>query len=152
MTGVAEALEPVVAAETAGEAVRTLNQLTLAPPSPGTPGWEDVTDLYRILVELRVLVDRLPQVFDQIARHLQREGARGACRSDSATQRTPLSLVAEAGDGLTLLGGQGRVLGDHLAVVQSAVSHLAPVADDGCGQPVSSSRKHGSRTRWEPSL
>jgi hypothetical protein len=45
---------PVAAAEQAAESLRTVNHLTLRAPAPGTPGWEDIGDLYRVLGELRV--------------------------------------------------------------------------------------------------
>jgi hypothetical protein len=56
------ATTPSGAAENAAEALRTLNHLTLAAPTPGAPGWEDVGDVYRVIGELRALADRLPQV------------------------------------------------------------------------------------------
>lgn len=138
MTARASTLGPVVVAESAAEAVRTLNHLTLVHPSAGAPGWEDVTDLYRVLTEVMVLVDRLPQVFDQIARHLRFEVDRGGCRTDSGTDQVPMNLVARAVDGLSRAQEHGRALGEHLAVAQSAVSHFAPVPDDVCGLPASS--------------
>lgn len=140
MTAGASTLGPVVVAESAAETVRTLNHLTLARPSAGTPGWGDVTDLYRVLTEVMVLVGRLPQVFDQIARHLQFEVERGGCRSDSGTDRAPMNLVAGAVDDLSRAQEHGRALGEHLAVAQSAVSHLAPVIGDGHCQPPSRPR------------
>jgi len=140
VTARASTLGPVVVAESAAEAVRTLNHLTLARPSAGALGWEDVTDLYRVLAEVMVLVGRLPQVFDQIARHLQFEVERGACRSDAGTDQAPMNLVARAVDGLSRAQEHGRALGEYLAVAQSAVAHLAPVTDDVCGLPASSQR------------
>ncbi len=140
MTARASILGPVVVAESAAEAVRTLNRLTLARPSAGTPGWEDVTDLYRVLTEVMVLADRLPQVFDQIARHLQFEVGRGACRSDSGTDQVPMNLVARAVDDLSRAQEHSRKLGEHLAAAQSAVSHLAPVIGDGHSQLLTTSR------------
>ena len=58
---------PVGTAEGAAEALRTLNHLTLAAPSPGVPGWQDVGDIYRVLGELRALTYRLPRTLGQLA-------------------------------------------------------------------------------------
>lgn len=56
----ASTLEAGAVAESAAEAIRMLNHLTLASPSEGTPRWEDVGDLYRVLDEVGLLIDRLP--------------------------------------------------------------------------------------------
>ncbi len=73
MTARESTLGPSAVAESGAEAVRTLNHLTLYPPSAEVPGWEDVSDVYRVLGEL-CSSDRLPQVFDQIVSGLQRLG------------------------------------------------------------------------------
>ncbi len=95
--------DPGAAAEMAAEAVRTLNHLTLVPPSVGTPGWEDVADLYRVLTELRVLTGRLPQAIGQVARHLERSMCAGY-RCDSAATASAGVLVSTAIEALTLAG------------------------------------------------
>lgn len=46
MTARESTLGPSAVAESAAEAVRTLNHLTLYPPSAEVPGWEDVSDVY----------------------------------------------------------------------------------------------------------
>lgn len=117
--------DPVGAAELAAEAVRVLNRLTIAVPTPGYEGWEDVGDLYRVLVVVRVLVQRLPQVCDQLARHLCRDGVR--YRSDSGTEDTPEDLVASAVDALGRSHDASVLVEEHLSVAQSAMAHLAPV-------------------------
>lgn len=81
MTTVSTVQDPGAAAELAAEAVRTLNHLTLAPPSAGTPGWEDVTDLYRVLADVRVLTERHPQAIYQLVCHLERPIGHGSCRA-----------------------------------------------------------------------
>ena len=99
MTAVMADHGPGAAAELAAEAVGTLNHLTLGPPSAGTPRWEDVTDLYRVLAELCVLAERLPQVIGQLARHFERPvGARYRC--DAGTTAPPDVLVARAAGSL----------------------------------------------------
>lgn len=81
------ATTPSRAAETAAEALRTLNHLTLAAPTPGAPGREDVGDVYRVIGEWRALTDRLPQACGQLAAGLQRLGDRGrlACAMPART-------------------------------------------------------------------
>lgn len=120
---------PGLAAEHAAEAVRTLNHLTLSRPSPGAPGWEDVADLYRVLTEVRVLAERLPQVLGQLAQHLEHPGGDGY-RCDAATEATTDELVALAAGRLREAQATVERAGDHLACAQGAVSHLAPKCPD----------------------
>lgn len=87
--------DPVAAAELAAEAMRAVNRLTLGPPSPGEPGWSEVGDLYRVIGGLRVLLERLPQAFGQLARHLAEPGTR-FLRTDGGTPENPEALVAIA--------------------------------------------------------
>ena len=75
MTARESTLGPSAVAESAAEAVRTLNHLTLYPPSAEVPGWEDVSDVYRVLGELRLLVERVPQVLRQVAKHLEQSAS-----------------------------------------------------------------------------
>lgn len=132
MTGAAEALdvlhavlEPGAAAALAADALRAVNHLTLAAPSPGVPGWEEVGDIYRVLGELRLLTERLPQAVEQLSRHLQRP-AGGACyRGDSDTRDTPETLVATAAVALEAAQVGARRLASQLAAAQSAVAHLS---------------------------
>ena len=130
MTTASTGTEPAALAGTAAEAVRAINHLTLAPPTPGRSGWEDVTDLYRLLVEVRLLVERLPQTLDQLARHLQHQVAHGRCRSDSGTHQTSTELVVEAIGSLQRAGQDCCSVGVHLEAAQSAASHLATATDD----------------------
>jgi hypothetical protein len=124
VTTVAECRDPGAAADLAAEAVRELNHLTLAPPSPGTPGWEDVTDLYRVLAEMRVLTERLPQAIGQFARHLERPVGDGYRRDAVATE--PLDvLVADAVESLAARAAMTDC-GGGLGIAQSVVAHLAP--------------------------
>jgi integrase len=132
--GVLEALggieDPSTMAEIAAEAVRMMNRATLAAPSAGTVGWQDVGDTYRLLGELGVLVDRLPQVCDQLARTFQRPAFRSSTRSDSETSETATSLLDVAADEMVRADECGRALGRCIAAAHAAVSHLAPIGDD----------------------
>lgn len=111
-------------AELAAEALRAVNRLTIGAPAPGVPGWEDVGDLYRLLGELRVLTERLPQALGQLARHLERPRDGTYYRSDSGTCESPEALVATAV--LALEDAQGHVhqAGIELGTAHSAVAHL----------------------------
>lgn len=115
---------PVAAAELAAEALRTVNHLTMGAPSSGVPGWEEVGDIYRLLGEVRVLADRLPQVLGQLARHLERPAGVGSYKSDAGTSESPERLVATAV--LALEGAQHHVgeAGSYLSAAQTAVAHL----------------------------
>jgi len=125
--------DPAAASEVAAEAVRRLNHLTLGAPASGTPGWEDIGDAYRLLGELSVLVDRLPQVCDQLARHFQRPALQTGTRSDSATSETPSSLLGSAAAEMIRADEHGRAMGRCIAAAHAAVSHLAPVRDGATG-------------------
>lgn len=88
----------------AAEALRSLIHLTLAAPSPAVPRWEDVSDIYRVLGELRVLAARLAQGCDQLAMRLQRLGDRAAWCADDGTSQYPNEVVATAIEGLQVAG------------------------------------------------
>ena len=112
-----EALTPVGAADRAAEALRALNDLMLAAPAARVPGWEGVDDIYRVLGELRIITDRLPQVCDQLVAGLQRLGEQRAWRTDEGTREPP-----GAGPVTPARGGRAaRVRGAAAARVASAV-------------------------------
>lgn len=140
MTGGVEMSDPVVAAECAAEAVRILNRLTISPPSRGTEGWEDVTDIYRVVAEARVLTERLPQVMQQVAGHLLRSSGVGY-RCDAGTSETAEDLVLCAvgvlDDASDLLSEAGSDLG----AAQEALAHLAPGDGTLAGHPSQGGRR-----------
>lgn len=120
---------PAEMAERAAEAVRSLNHLTLVPPTPGTVAWEHVGDLYRAMAEVRSLVERLPQALGQIAGHLGRSV--NAYEADGGTDLRSEELVIDAVAALEAahccIGDAGR----YLDLAQGAVSHLyEPDPDD----------------------
>lgn len=121
LAGVAD---PGAAAEVAAEALRVVNRLTLAGPAPSAAGWESVSDLYRVLADLRVLADRLPQALDQLARHLEQPASGDSYLSDAGTSESPEALVATAVGALQDAGCDARQLGVHLNAAQSSVVHL----------------------------
>ena len=127
VTDLASVGDPIIAAEVAAAALRSINHLTMAAPAGEAQGWEDVGDMYRLLSELGVLVDRLPQVFDQLARHFQRPALRSGTRSDSDMTETPSALLGAATDEMIRADEYSRALGRSVAAAQSAVSHLAPI-------------------------
>lgn len=118
------ATTPAGAAEEAAEALRTLNHLTIPAPSPGVPGWEDVGDIYRVLGELRALVDRLPQACDQLAMGLQRLGDRADWRTDDGTNQHPDEVVATAVEGLQVAGCIAEDIGGNVQQAHCAAAHL----------------------------
>lgn len=113
---------PAEVAERAAEAVRSLNHLTLVPPTPATVGWEHVGDLYRVMAEVRTLVDRLPQTLGQMVSHLERSAE--SYEADSGTDLSPEAVVANAAAALEAarccIGEAAR----HLDVAQGEISHL----------------------------
>jgi hypothetical protein len=116
---------PGAAADLAAESVRVVNRLTIGAPSPGVPGWEDVSDLYRVLGDLRLLAERLPQVFEQTARHLERPGHDGCSyKSDTGTSQSPDILVATAVVALANAERDVRQVGINLSAAHTAVAHL----------------------------
>jgi hypothetical protein len=113
---------PAEVAERAAEAVRSLNHLTLVPPTLATVGWEHVGDLYRVMAEVRTLVDRLPQTLGQMVGHLGRSAE--SYEADSGTDLDPKAVVANAAAALEAarccIGDAAR----HLGVAQGEISHL----------------------------
>jgi hypothetical protein len=115
---------PAAAAATAAEALRALNHLTIAAPTVGTPGWEVVGDLYRVLGELRLVVERLPQALGQLAVGLGCAGDRCGYRADAATESTAEELLATACAALHASQDGARRLGAELDIAHSAIGHL----------------------------
>ena len=105
---------PAEVTERAAEAIRSLNHLTLVPPTPATAGWEHVGDLYRVMTEVRTL--------DQIAGHLGRSVE--TYKTDAGTDLGPDSVVAGAVGALEVARCCIGEAAQHLDVAQGAVSHL----------------------------
>lgn len=115
---------PAGAAEAAADALRLLNHLTLAAPATGVPGWEDVGDVYRVLGELRVVADRLPQICNQIVSSLQRLGDRSPWHADDGTTEDPDEVVSTAVENLQVASCIAEDLGCNVQLAHCAVAHL----------------------------
>ena len=128
MTARESTLGPSALAESAAEAVRTLNHLTLHAPSAEVPGWEDVSDVYRVLGELRVLVERVPQVLRQVAKHLEQSAS--SYEVDDAAPAPAAEMIAAAVLGLRRAQEPLSDAGELIGAAQSVAAHLytpAPV-------------------------
>lgn len=119
-----EALNPAGAAHVAAEAIRALNHLTLAAPSAGTPGWDGVDDIYRVIGELRIIADRLPQACDQLVAGLQRLGEQRDWYADEGTDEHPDEVVRRAVEHLQIARCDADELGLNIVHAHCAVAHL----------------------------
>ena len=119
-----EALTPASVADRAAEALRTLNHLTLGPPAVGVPGWEGVDDVYRVLGELSIISDRLPQVCDQLVAGLQRLGEQRAWRTDEGTTEHPDEVVSTVIEHLQGASCDADEFGLNIQHAHCAVAHL----------------------------
>lgn len=118
-----EALTPAAAASLAGDAIRVLNHLTLSTPSSQTPGWEGVDDIYRVIGELRIISDRLPQVCDQLVAGLQRLGEQRDWYADEGAEH-PDEVVSEAVINLQIASCNADEFGLNIKHAHCAVAHL----------------------------
>jgi hypothetical protein len=91
--------DAATAAQTAAEAIRTLNHLTLSGTGYSSPG-----DVYAVLVELQTLAERLPQALSQAQEWLYREAEAGRVYDDRARNGqgpSPLRTVERAAAEMT---------------------------------------------------
>lgn len=119
-----EAMTPASVADRAAEALRTLNHLTLGPLAVGVPGWEGVDDVYRVLGELRIISDRLPQVCDQLVAGFQRPGEQRAWRTDEGTTEHPDEVVSTVIEHLQVASCDADEFGLNIQHAHCAVAHL----------------------------
>jgi hypothetical protein len=120
--------DPSTAREAAGaaaEAVRALNHLTIRPPTAGEPGWAELADVYAVVGELRVLVERMPQAFDQLARVFGDPGVEYGVDDDS----DPADAVRAAGTTLLAARRQATDLAGTVTRAHGALSHLYVARD-----------------------
>lgn len=108
------------AASAAAEALRALNHLTMRRPTAGQPGWEELPDVYAVVGELRLLVERMPQAFDQLARVFGEPDVDYGVDDDS----DPADAVRATGTTLLAARRQAIDLAGTLARAHEALSHL----------------------------
>lgn len=116
--------EPCDAAEQASRAIRMLNHLTLRPPEPGSSGWVGPAAIYRIVAELSLLVERMPQALDQLARHL--ENMDGALVHDERPDVAANEAVASVVDSLRDASFECGAVGGELRTALRRLAHLRP--------------------------
>ena len=114
-----DAKTPAQLADQAAEAVRALNHLT------GTPqaDWEYPADAYSVIGNLEAMAQRLPQLYGQISRFLQRLADEDHIRSDRGGNGA--EEVAAAIDGLTRAAEDATAMAAALDTVHSALGPLA---------------------------
>src|SRR5512135_2066809 len=89
---------PADTAETAAEAIRSLNHSTQGVGDQGA--LEYPAQVYGIIASLKVMAGRLPQLFDQLSAWLEHEQAAGRVGHDSGNAAD--SYVATVTEALTL--------------------------------------------------
>lgn len=117
-------LAPLGLAAGAAEALRAVNHLTMATPTKGTVGWEGVGDVYRLVGELSLLVDRLPQALDQITLALRYAENDGRLRGDDCAFDSVEGLVAGSVRALGCAGREARRMGVTLDEAHQRIAHL----------------------------
>jgi len=110
-------------AEQAAEALRELNHRTRDPRAFTGPA-----ELYRLVGELALLADRLPQLLDQLDRWLRAEHDVGRVRADTCTD--PGRIIAAAGAELADAGDAAHDLAHVLAAARQHLAHLGATQPD----------------------
>lgn len=125
---------PPAVANSAAEAIRALNHLTMLPLEDGRPGWEDASDLFQVVAELESMAFRLPQLFRQLAKRLDSPTAGSRFAVDAMTDLSPDAVVTRAHRRLLDASVQVGGLADSLAVAAEAMSHLYLEVDEGAAR------------------
>lgn len=115
---------PAAVANSAAEAIRALNHLTMLPLEDGRPGWEEASDIYQVVAELESMAFRLPQLFRQLAKRLDTPPAGSRFAVDAMTDESAGEIVDRAHRRLLAASVQVDHLGDSLAAAAGAMSHL----------------------------
>jgi hypothetical protein len=110
---------PAQLADDAAEAIRALNRLTRT----AGPGWEYPADAYDVVGNLLPAIQRLPQLFDQVARHIQRLADENHLRSTRG-----LTVTTAVSAALDALGRAGQDAAQMAAALDTAHSALSPLA------------------------
>jgi hypothetical protein len=112
--------ERATASQQAGEAIGTLNIVTL--PADGAPGLEYPSDVCQVIGDLKFMAQRLPQLLDQLKRWLYTEAEAGRVGHDQGTD--PWPSVHWAGDGLQVARDGAKALEHGLGRAHNAAAHL----------------------------
>ena len=115
-------------AATAAEAVRALIHLTLGRRALGEPA-----ELDRLVAELAIMADRLPQLLRQLRGWLDAEQHADRLRSDDTTD--PARIVDRAAAQLTEAGHAAHDLGRALDNAHQLLAHLAATEPDRTHEP-----------------
>ncbi len=114
---------PTEAAGAVALAVDALSRLTLRPT--GQPGWESVADISAVVARLQLAAERLPQVLDQLARHLASPSPSVALRP--AADHPGVNPEHLVGDAVAALGAaehHAMATADALARAHDALGNL----------------------------
>lgn len=108
----------------AAEPLRAVNHLMMATPTKGAVGWEGVGDVYRLVGELSLLVDRQPQALDQITLELRHAEHDGRPRGDDCAFDSVESLVAGSVRALGCAGRKARRMAVTLDKAHQRIARL----------------------------
>ena len=136
-------------AETAAHAVRELNHRTR-----GADAFTGPAQLYRLVGEIVLLVDGLPQLLNQLCRWLHTEHDADRVRSDNHPDPDPGPTVTQATARMTGAGDHARHLAHELARAQQHLAHLgssrpAPRLDPPADLPACSNRPQVVPCSWQ---
>lgn len=134
-------------AATTAQAIRDLNHRTRGPDAFPGPA-----ELYRLVTELVLLVDGLPQLLNQLGRWLHAEHDADRVRSDNHADPGP--TVSRATAHMADAGGAARELAHSLARAQQHLAHLGATRPDRtinhAGQPTAAAGTWTSECRRQP--
>jgi hypothetical protein len=119
MTAMTNAKTPAQLADVAAEAVRALNHETQTQQAD----WEYPGDAYSVVGSLQMLVQRLPQLYGQIADHIRQLAEGEHIRHDRGGD-----VAAEVAAALDALGRAADDAVAMTAALDSAHSALGPLA------------------------
>lgn len=109
---------PAQLADTAGDAIRALNHVTLST----RPDWEYPGDAYSVVGNLAYMAGMLPQAIEQIAQHIKNLEGQDRLKSDRDTLAADLEAAYA---GLTIAAGAADTLCGALNRAQSGLGAVA---------------------------
>jgi hypothetical protein len=132
-------------AETTAQAVRDLNHRTRGPDAFTGPA-----QLYRLVGELVILANGLPQLLHQLGHWLHTEHDANRLRADNHADPGPTVVHATAS--MTVAGAHARGLAHELSRAQQHLAHLgsqpAPRLDPPADRPACSTRPQVVPCSW----